>query len=132
VLDSPISFNTITQPVTYFFSNERFAQDVSGTMSGQNAVVGQAKDSVQKVKINVVSNGYEPNYFKVKVGVPVELTVSTNETYSCASTFLMKSFKIALQLAPTDSKTVTFTPTQKGKFPFNCSMGMYTGTMEVL
>ncbi len=130
VLNSSISLNTITQPITYFFSNERFENDLVGKpMSGTSI---QTENGIQKINIQVVPDGYSPSTFKVKAGVPVQLTVSTKDSYSCASTFLMKSFNVALQLAPTDSKTVTFTPTEKGKFPFNCSMGMYKGVMEVI
>lgn len=129
VLNSPLTLGTITQPITYFFSNERFSNDVTGGLMKSTPTV---ENGVQKVAIQVVSNGYSPNTFRVKVGVPVQLTVSTKESYSCASTFLMKSFGIKMQLAPTDSQTVTFTPTQPGKYPFNCSMGMYKGVMEVI
>lgn len=128
VLNSPITMSTFTQPITYFFSNERFANDVGNRMS---ATV-PSENGVQKVTIQVAKDGYQPSTFTVKAGIPVQLTVTTKESYSCASTFLMKSFNVKLQLAPTDSQTVTFTPTQPGKYPFNCSMGMYRGVMEVL
>lgn len=125
VLDSPLTFNTVTKPVTYFFSKERFESlGTSAELTGDQ--------SVQRVTLNVKSNGYSPNRFKVKAGIPVELTLQTNDTYSCASSFVFKAFNIRLQLGPTDSQTVTFTPTQAGKYPFSCSMGMYTGVMEVI
>jgi plastocyanin domain-containing protein len=109
--------------VTGFFSAERFAPEEATA----NVIAG-----VQKVEIQAVNAGYQPRYFKVKAGQPVELTVSTNETHSCAAAFTFKAFKIATFLGPTDSKTFTFTPTQKGKYTYACSMGMYTGTMEVI
>ncbi len=123
VLDAPVTLQKLTQPVTYFFSDERFnnTQDQAPTADG-----------VQKVEIQAVNNGYQPRYFKVKAGQPVELTVSSNETYSCAVAFRLKAFNIATFLKPTDSQTFTFTPTKKGKYTYACSMGMYTGTMEVI
>lgn len=129
VMNSPVTFSSIVQPITYFFSNERFVNDAGKGNSGQMI---KEKNGIQKVVIQVVQDGYQPNYFRVKAGVPVELTVKTNETYSCASSFLMKSFNVNLRLAPTDSQTVSFTPSKPGKYPFNCSMGMYRGVMEVL
>jgi sulfite exporter TauE/SafE len=123
VMDSPVTLQKMSQPVTGFFSAERFAPEEATA----NVIAG-----VQKVEIQAVNAGYQPRYFKVKAGQPVELTVSTNETHSCAAAFTFKAFKIATFLGPTDSKTFTFTPTQKGKYTYACSMGMYTGTMEVI
>ncbi len=122
VMNSPVTFEKITQPVRYFFSNDRFVNQE------QSAV---PTTGVQKVTISIENNGYNPKRFKVRAGQPVELTLVTNETYSCASSFVMKAFNLNLQLGPNDSQTVTFTPTKKGRYQFSCSMGMYTGVMEV-
>jgi sulfite exporter TauE/SafE len=123
VVNSPVTLQKIAAPVTYFFSEERFASSES--------TVG-VENGVQRVTINAINSGYEPRYFKVAAGVPVELTVSTNETYSCAVAFTMKAFNISTFLGPTDSETFAFTPTKPGKYTYSCSMGMYTGTMEVI
>ncbi len=125
VINSPVSFSSITRPFTYFFSEERFSSTAQTTQTG--TALG-----VQNVLIQVLSNGYSPKLVKVNVGVPVNLTLQTKNTYSCASSFVLKAFDIQLQLGPTDSQTVSFTPTKKGKFPFTCSMGMYSGVLEVL
>lgn len=119
VLDAPVTINKIVRPITYFFSEERFSQ--ISTING-----------AQQVLINVKSNGYSPDYIKVKAEVPVQLTLQTKDTYSCASSFILKAFDIKVQLGPNDSKTVSFIPTKKGKYQFTCSMGMYTGTLEVI
>jgi uncharacterized protein len=123
VLDAPFTFQKIVRPVTYFFSGERF--------ENTDQEIGEQAD-LQSVLIQVKDNGYAPNKIKVKVGIPVELTLQTNNIYSCASSFMLKAFQIRLQLGPNDSQTVRFTPTQKGKYPFSCSMGMYSGVLEVI
>lgn len=124
VLDAPITFSKAARPITYFFSDERFSSAGRGT--GVTAT-----DGVQQIVIQVQNNGYSPNKIKVKVGIPVEMTLQTDGVYSCASSFVFKEFDIRLQLGPTDSKTVSFTPTMKGNYTFTCSMGMYTGVLEV-
>jgi plastocyanin domain-containing protein len=124
VLNSPITFNTLTHPITYFFSDERFAE-VSSSTAGVN-------NGVQQVLISVKDSGYVPNKLQVKAGIPVQLTLQTKNTYTCASSFILKAFNIKVQLGPNDTQTVAFTPTQKGKYPFSCSMGMYTGVLEVI
>ena len=122
VLDAPVTLQKITAPVTYFFSSERFAE--TETTAETNGI--------QKVTIDVTNEGYSPRYMKVKAGVPVELTLSSHDAYSCAVAFTFKEFNIATFLQPTETKVLTFTPTKKGKFTYACSMGMYTGTMEVI
>jgi uncharacterized protein len=122
VIDSPISLNRLMSPVTYFFSDERF----------KNSSQTQMINGVQDVTINITNNGYSPNRIKVKSGQPVRLTLKSNETYSCALAFVFKEFGINTFLEANDTQSFTFTPSQPGKYQFTCSMGMYTGIMEVI
>ncbi len=126
VMNSPITVQRLVRPVTWFFSDDRYAYLNSST-SG----VVQA-EGVQRVKINILSNGYSPRRVKVKKGVPVELTLESNGVYSCALAFVLKEFGINTFLESTDSQTFTFTPTRTGKFTYTCSMGMYSGILEVV
>lgn len=90
-------------------------------------------DGVQKVTLTVTNSGYSPKTFKVQKGVPVELTLETKgNVYSCATAFNFKAFNISDLLSPNGSKVHVFTPTKKGIYTFACSMGMYSGTMEVI
>ena len=120
VVNSPITLNKIVSPISNIFSKN----------SGSDSIQGE-NNKVQRITIEVVNSGYRPNYFRVKKGIPVELTLSSNGTYSCALAFVFREFGINEFLRSTDSRTVTFTPTKTGKYTFSCSMGMYTGTMEV-
>lgn len=122
VLNSPVTFEKIVAPVTYFFSDERF----------NNLESSPVENGVQKITINVRNNGYSPNRLKVKKGQPVELTLVTDKTYSCAVAFVFKEFGINTFLEDTGRRTFTFTPQKTGTFPFSCSMGMYSGTLEVI
>ncbi|MEN8253025.1 MAG: sulfite exporter TauE/SafE family protein [Patescibacteria group bacterium] len=122
VMGSPITLQRVVRPVTWFFSKERFANSTAATVT----------NGVQRVTINVEQRGYSPNYFQVQRGVPVELTLNTSGVYSCATDFTFREFGIYKQLKPSGLETFTFTPTKKGRFTFACSMGMYSGVMEVL
>lgn len=86
----------------------------------------------QDVRIDVTSNGYSPNYFRVKKGEPVKLTLKSVDAYSCASAFRIPSLGIKKNLTANDTQEFTFTPDQTGKIQFNCSMGMYRGIIEVI
>ncbi len=115
VIDAPITFQKITSS---FRSNTSIAADYEGDN--------------QKITLTVLNSGYTPAYFSVKKDVPVELTLETKGVYTCAAAFVFKEYKIFQVLNPTDQKTFTFTPTKKGKYTFSCSMGMYSGIMEVI
>jgi len=124
VLDSPITVNRIVRPITYFFSDERFANS--------NVAASNIVDGVQQLHIDIKNNGYVPNYLQVKSGVPVELTLQSDGVYSCALSFILREFDINAYLKATDKQTFSFTPTKPGKYTFACSMGMYAGTLEVI
>lgn len=127
VIDSPLTVQKLTRSVAYFFSDERFAK-----IKTVNTTVAPIKNGVQQVTIGIFNQGYSPNYIRVKKNLPVELTLTSKGAYSCASAFVFRKFKIQAFLEPVDRETFTFTPTETGKFVFTCSMGMYSGIMEVI
>jgi sulfite exporter TauE/SafE len=122
VLDSPITINKIA----WFFSDERFSQQK------QEKQVAKLVDGVQKIQIDIVNNGYLPKQFTVKQGIPVELTLANGDVYSCAQAFVFREFDISTVVRSNTKQSFTFTPQEKGKFTFSCSMGMYSGTMTVI
>jgi sulfite exporter TauE/SafE/plastocyanin len=128
VLDAPITWQKATRPITYFFSDERFQQ----AANGDTGAVVDSQANVQYVGITVGNNGYYPKKVKVKAGIPVQLTLKSNKSYSCANWFTLPEFEIQAQLDPTDSQTFTFTPTKPGQYTYTCSMGMYSGVLEVV
>ena len=103
--------------------------DFSGDSQAQNI---QNIPVSQDVEINITSSGYSPNYFKVKKDVPVNLTLKSKGAFSCASAFRIPSLGISKNLAPTDTQLITFTPNITGQIPFTCSMGMFSGIIEVI
>jgi sulfite exporter TauE/SafE len=127
VINSPLTLQKITAPIAYFFSEERFAR-----ANTTGAAVAPIENGVQQVAIGVSNQGYTPRYIQVKKDVPVKLTLTSNGVYSCASAFVFRKFNIQTFLEPVDRETFTFTPTETGKFAFTCSMGMYSGVMEVI
>lgn len=90
------------------------------------------KEGRQSVTINITNRGYNPNFIQVKVGIPVELSLVSNNARSCAVAFVFNEFKIRTVLGSNDKQVFKFTPNKKGRFNFSCSMGMYTGVMEVI
>lgn len=112
----------VTDPASYFRSKqESSAPEVLQSMS-----------EVQNITITALNSGYQPKKLTVKSGLPVRLTLRSDETYSCSVAFVFKEFGIDTFLEPTDEEVFTFLPTKPGKYRYTCSMGMYTGVLEVL
>lgn len=92
----------------------------------RNVIVSQTSE------ILITAGGYSPDYLIVKKGQPVTLKLIGQGAYSCASAFRIPSLGISRNLQPNETQTVTFTPEKVGKILFTCSMGMYTGVIEVI
>lgn len=119
-LGSPVSLNSIAKTF-----NNLFVQK-------ENNLKMSAKTN-QNPQITVTSSGYYPNIIKVKKGTPVTITLVGKDAYSCAAAFRIPSLGISVTLkSANDVQKVTFTPLKTGEIPFSCSMGMYTGVIEVL
>lgn len=123
VIDAPINGTRIKQAWTMLWSPQTLK-------SGQSTAI--EKDGKQFVTIDIKNSGYSPTYIRVKKGVPVQLLLRSNKAYSCALQFTLRAFGIRESLDATDERTVTFTPTQTGRFTYTCSMGMYSGILEVI
>jgi len=122
VLDAPVHWGKVKQVIA----------SVRGKPYCSTDDLVAVTDNVSKVKIKITNEGYTPNHIKVRRGVPVELSLESNGVYSCAAAFSFRKYNIFTQLKPIDEKTFAFTPEEKGSFSFACSMGMYTGIMEVI
>lgn len=86
----------------------------------------------QTAEITVTASGYSPNYVRVKKGSPATIKLIGKDAYSCAAAFRIPALGIAKDLRPNETYTFTFTPDKAGKIAFSCSMGMYTGVIEVI
>jgi sulfite exporter TauE/SafE len=84
------------------------------------------------VNITVTSGGYKADINTIKVGVPVKLVLTTNNVVSCAKSFTIPSLNYFKVLPATGVETVEFTPTQVGRLTYTCSMGMYSGYLNVI
>ena len=99
--------------------------------SKQEEVSGTFEDGKRVIKITQYGNGYSPNRITVKVNVPVKLLVNATNLYSCSASFLIPKFNIFTSLQE-GINVIEFTPTNTGPIKFSCSMGMYTGVINVI
>jgi plastocyanin len=81
------------------------------------------KDGVQRVEIVAGSYFFDPNHIIVKVNVPVELMVR-KEGWFVPHNIVIKAPEAGIDFdvsLGTDPKTIRFTPTKAGIYPFYCS-----------
>lgn len=108
--------------------NLNFASALSSNknVAKANTPSAQIVDGKQIVKMAVKGYSYEPSQFTVVAGVPVEWQIDGAGAVGCGQVLVMPTLGISKYLSPQGITPITFTPTQTGTIPFNCSMGMMT------
>lgn len=95
-------------------------------------VAGVNDEGVQEVTINVVTGGYISDVDSIKAGIPTKLKLVTNNTAGCSRAFVIPKLRYQVTLAATGEEIVEFTPTNTGVLSYNCSMGMYSGKLNII
>jgi len=87
----------------------------------------------QIIKMDASASGYQPNYFKVRAGVPVRWEITDRGTSGCTNAVISKSlFDGQIDLKPGEVSIKEFTPKEPGRYKFSCWMGMISGVIEVV
>lgn len=87
----------------------------------------------QLIKMEASATGYKPNYFKVRVNVPVRWEITDTGTSGCTNAVISNNlFSGAINLTVGQVSVKEFTPAKVGKYKFSCWMGMITGIIEVV
>lgn len=100
----------------------------------KNPQMGVAKivNGKQEATIYVTSGGYQSDVNTLRVGIPVKLTLISQNARSCARAFAIPEFNLFKVLSQNGTETMEFTPTRLGRLTYTCSMGMYTGSFDVI
>lgn len=101
-------------------------EEVNYSPVDQNA----KRQDVQVIKMTQSASGYSPSTLRVKAGVPVRWVITSESTFTCASSIVIPSMNIRKNLKKGEN-IIEFTPAQKGTISYSCSMGMYRGTILV-
>lgn len=121
LVDSPITLQRIGRA---FYERSRYAETSPSTVGLVNGI--------QEITINVLPTSYSPNYIRLKAGVPTKLYLATGSGLGCTAGFTIPQLGVRKILQPSATATVEFTPKQKGRITWTCSMGMYSGVMDVI
>ncbi|MBI3109810.1 sulfite exporter TauE/SafE family protein [Candidatus Daviesbacteria bacterium] len=122
--NSPVTLQTVRDAIPIYI-------DLSGEGSmGQSFV--QLQDGIQVVDIAISPTSYYPNYIQVEQGIPVRLNLQSNGGLGCTSQFRIPTLGISKNIPQNGTAQINFTPSMKGKLTFTCSMGMYSGIIDVI
>lgn len=102
-----------------------------GANATSGAIAGVA-NGLQEIRVEVTSSGYVSSVDTLKAGVPVKMSLVTNNTQGCARAFNIPALGISKVLPQTGTEVVEFTPTKTGQLTLTCSMGMYTKIITVI
>ncbi len=90
----------------------------------------------QIIRMNVFAVKYDPNYFEVKVGVPVRWEITSSGEPGCDSGAVVANglLDTPIYLNPQQGQVTVkeFTPQTAGTYSFSCTMGMVRGTIKVV
>jgi plastocyanin len=107
------------------------ADTTSGSTASANITLPNVVNGKQQVAITVGNYGYSPKKVVVKKDVPVELTFF-GQGRGCAAYLGKSEFWESQVVEFGNEKKVSFLPGKAGTFKYACSMGMYTGTIQVV
>jgi plastocyanin domain-containing protein len=115
--------------ITYNMSSSSAQSKLTGnSISGPTNAALQ--NGVQEINMNIESNGYSPNSFVLKTGVPVKWNIDVKQLTGCNSQLILRDYGITKNLQQ-GLNTIEFTPDKEGTFTFNCGMGMLRGSLIV-
>lgn len=91
----------------------------------------EIKDGLQIVRMKADTSGYSPNTFTIKEKMPVKWIITASEQTSCANFLVSQKLGIKKGLKKGEN-IIEFTPEETGEISFMCSMGMFTGSFNVV
>ncbi len=103
------------------------------SLSDLGLTTNSSSEVVQVLKMDAFSYGYEPNYFKLEVGVPARFEITDRGVSGCTNAVISKGlFEGRIDLANGKTSIKEFTPEKVGRYKFSCWMGMVSGVIEVV
>ncbi len=106
--------------------------ELDKSIAASGKVAGVNTEGKQEVTINVTKYGYSSNVTSLKAGVPVKLNLLADNAVGCTRAFRIPSLGISKLLPVNGTETVEFTPKETGILVYTCSMGMFTGSFQII
>lgn len=108
-----------------------FIVNVAEGKTKAEAVLAESNSGIQKLKVTVSENGFEPKDLALKADIPAQITFYRADEKNCAQEVLFTELGIRKQLPLGQDVLVEFTPSKNTSYEFTCGMGMLRGTVNV-
>ena len=95
------------------------------------ARLDKSTPSVQSVTVKITAKGFEPDQFKLRLGIPARITFLRQVEVTCATEVTVPDYGIKRELPFNVPVALELTPGKKGDIPFSCGMNMIHGKMIV-
>jgi cobalt-zinc-cadmium efflux system membrane fusion protein len=102
-----------------------------GTSADDVAVPRAAASAVQRAKIVVNEQGYEPAKVSLRAGTPARITFVRTTDKTCGTEVVFPSLNIKRALPLNEPVAIEFTPAKTGDIAFACGMNMLKGVVVV-
>jgi plastocyanin domain-containing protein len=90
-------------------------------------IPNQQSDGIT-LTLNAGNSGYSPRVLHAKANNSITLNLVTNQTFSCARSFVIPALGVEKLLPASGTETISIPSQVTGTvIRFTCSMGMYTG-----
>ena len=97
--------------------------------------MGQGLNSPSEAALRTVrvrvNGGYQPPLVYARVGEPLRLVFSREETAACSEHVVFPAFGKSAMLPPFEDVAIDFVPDRAGEFEFTCQLGMLHGRLLV-
>jgi sulfite exporter TauE/SafE/copper chaperone CopZ len=84
----------------------------------------------QEIRMNVTSDGWQPDTFVLKKGIPVKWIINGKEITNCNKAIQVPKLGLSFDIKQGE-QVIEFTPKDAGVIPWSCWMGMIPGTFIV-
>lgn len=108
-----------------------YAQKDGAVSLPESNNVALQKDGYQEIRMDVTAEGWSPDKFILKRGVPVHWIINGKELTSCNNAIQVPKYNLQFKINPGE-QTIEFTPTDLGVVSWSCWMGMIPGTFVVV
>lgn len=92
--------------------------------------IAEQKDGYQTILMDVTNQGWTPDKFVLKKGVPTRWIINGKEINGCNNAIVVPKYNLNFKIKQGE-QTIEFTPTESGVIPWSCWMGMIPGTFIV-
>jgi hypothetical protein len=86
---------------------------------------------VQRAKVTLTDQGYEPATLSLRAGVPAQITFVRITDKTCGTEVVFPTLKVRRPLPLNQPVTIEFTPAKTGEITFACGMNMLRGRVVV-